>query len=922
MKLLRLKLDNFRGVGSAEVEFAHQGVTIVEGPNEVGKTSLAEALDLVLHYPDNSSAAAVKAIRPVHLDAGPRVEVELTTGPYHVVYSKRWAKSPGTTLRVLAPVQENKVGREAHDRMQHILAETLDKHLYEALRYQQGMEILQARLKDSVSLSTALDAAASGQAASGAAEENLWERVQQERLRYFTTSGRPVGTRTQLAERVTSLRQHVGQLRAQLDELDDMADRHRRTDTEIVGLELQRETQRLQVQQLTDAWNALHRQEIQVEQHKTAWSDALRHAQEAERAHSARSQIVSTVMAAAVAYEEAATAAARDRPALDAARSAHEVASGERERARELRARAEERASAAREAAEYARQLVSFGLLTARQKRVEATDVERATARAFLDACGVDEKILAAIETAGTAVTKAEARVSAAAPRITIEALADIDLLVGDDRHVLRAAEQMDVPGAADASVTFPHVARIHVSGAASQLQLQETLHQARQSLHGLLSAAGVEVSLGVAEARRLEQARRHAEQQLRNAEQSRQEALNDLTKEELDDYVRRAAERVAAYRLAHPEEACSLCEAAQPDQQDRAETNALGHASEHVERSEQQEQAEIRALAAATERLQACEQVFNQTLEQLRNAENASSEHLMALKVAEQRRCDAEAALELARGTLSDERLAEDLAQSQERASVAKQAWEEAAAALVAADPASLRARLDNARLLGDRLNDTHRDKSLHRERLRTELEVRGERGLHDNWTEAQATLYRAEVEHEQVERRAGAAKLLYDTLARNREAAQRSYVAPFRQEVERLGRIVFGSTFGVDIDHQSLEITSRTLNGITLPFPSLSSGAREQLCVLSRLACARIVSPTDPQGGVPVIIDDALGYSDSDRLERLGAAFSSSAQGCQIIILTCAPQRYQGISGVKVHRLEHSVFAEGLPRVPSLDC
>ena len=39
MKLHRVKLTNFRGVECREVTFVENGVTIIEGPNEVGKDS-------------------------------------------------------------------------------------------------------------------------------------------------------------------------------------------------------------------------------------------------------------------------------------------------------------------------------------------------------------------------------------------------------------------------------------------------------------------------------------------------------------------------------------------------------------------------------------------------------------------------------------------------------------------------------------------------------------------------------------------------------------------------------------------------------------------------------------------------------------------------------------------------------------------
>ena len=48
MRLHRVRLCNYRGVADCEVEFPAQGITVIEGPNEVGKTSIPEGLDLVL----------------------------------------------------------------------------------------------------------------------------------------------------------------------------------------------------------------------------------------------------------------------------------------------------------------------------------------------------------------------------------------------------------------------------------------------------------------------------------------------------------------------------------------------------------------------------------------------------------------------------------------------------------------------------------------------------------------------------------------------------------------------------------------------------------------------------------------------------------------------------------------------------------
>ncbi len=62
MRLHRLALRDFRGIGEREVRFADEGVTVVEGRNEAGKSSMIEALDMLLKYRDSSKSAAVRAL--------------------------------------------------------------------------------------------------------------------------------------------------------------------------------------------------------------------------------------------------------------------------------------------------------------------------------------------------------------------------------------------------------------------------------------------------------------------------------------------------------------------------------------------------------------------------------------------------------------------------------------------------------------------------------------------------------------------------------------------------------------------------------------------------------------------------------------------------------------------------------------------
>ena len=163
----------------------------------------------------------------------------------------------------------------------------------------------------------------------------------------------------------------------------------------------------------------------------------------------------------------------------------------------------------------------------------------------------------------------------------------------------------------------------------------------------------------------------------------------------------------------------------------------------------------------------------------------------------------------------------------------------------------------------------------------------------------EAAAEVARQDAASKRVQ--SAAAKLLCEVMEAQRDAERARYVAPFQEKVQSLSRTVFGDGCSVQIS-DNLEIESRTLDGRTVPFDSLSGGAKEQLGIIARLACAILAAS---EGGVPVVLDDAFGWSDPDRVERLGALLGVAGRTCQVVLLTCDPGRGLGIAGAKVVKL-----------------
>jgi recombinational DNA repair ATPase RecF len=138
VKLHRLVLTNYRGVAHREIDFPDHGVVVVCGANEVGKTSMIEALDLLLQYKDRSGHKDVKVVKPTHADVGAEVAAEITTGPYRFSYRKRFHKKCETQLTILEPRREQLTGDEAHERVVAMLEETVDTRLWHAQRVLQA----------------------------------------------------------------------------------------------------------------------------------------------------------------------------------------------------------------------------------------------------------------------------------------------------------------------------------------------------------------------------------------------------------------------------------------------------------------------------------------------------------------------------------------------------------------------------------------------------------------------------------------------------------------------------------------------------------------------------------------------------------------------------------------------------------------
>ena len=873
MRLHRVQLSNYRGVVKSDVSFAQNGVTIIEGPNEVGKTSIAEGLQLAIDWPDSSQSAKVKAVQPVGRDEGPEVEIALSSGKYELVYRKCWLRQPETTLEVKTPQRESLTGREAHDRLKAILVETLDEELWRALRIQQGTELILPNF-GLPSMGRALDRVAGGDLATDR-EETLWTRIGEEYDKYWTPTGQVKVERKSSGERVQEAQERVAELTRQLQEIEsDAAQMSRLIDESTRLSETMKEFEKSE-RELEQRWNAMDGLRLEVER-----LDAIHSAAEALRdsasSHWQRRQILIAALDAATTHLAALEVEAKDAvPGLATAISRSKDATADLKDADAAMRDAQGRLSRAKADRDYMRQLIEVDQLKERHDRYLAAEQTLKLVEAYLESSRVNDEVAKQIEDAYIEDERAKSAAGSAAASVEVTALRDMTLEVGDQIAELAVNEVTLTLVEDEVVLTIPDVTRMRVSAGPESKGLADQRRKTQETYQRMCEGVGV---ADATEARRAAQERQDAQRNKEEAHKAIERDLRDLTPDVLLSKVNNLAERVTTY----PKE--------------RPENPPLPTDLDEAQRIEEEVSDLVKDCTAA---LRASEDAAQNAEAELNGARLDEAGRTAKLEMARSSKRGAANQLALDREGQADEALIAAVAAAQEKEARDRKSMDEAKVELSDADPDSLEVLLDNARQATKRAIDELQSNRDLQNRLRSSLDLRGEQGLQTACDEAANQLNHVGREYERQEARAQAARLLRETFAKHRQQAHQHYIEPFKDCIDQLGRIVFGSTFAVELDGD-LQVVRRTLNGTMLDVDQLSTGAREQLGVLSRLACATIVSPMD--GGAPVMIDDALGWSDPQRLQGMGAAIAAAGKQCQVVVLTCTPGRYSHVGSAQV--------------------
>ncbi|MCA2322365.1 AAA family ATPase, partial [Mycobacterium intracellulare] len=324
MKLHRLILTNYRGIAHREIEFPDHGVVVVCGANEIGKSSMIEALDLLLESRDRSTKKEVKQVKPTHSDVGSEVSAEISCGPYRFIYRKRFHKKCETELTIITPCREQLTGDEAHERVRAMLAETVDSDLWHAQRVLQSASTAAVDLSGCDALSRALDVAAGDSGGLCGTEPLLIERIDTEYARYFTPTGRPTGPWAAAITRLADAEAAVAECAAAVAEVDDRVARHAVLTEQVAGFSQRRIAAGPRVAAAREAADRIAELTAQQREAQLVAAAAAATSAAATAAHTGRLQLLAEIDARAGAVAETEAQA-------DQAASAHASARAEAE---------------------------------------------------------------------------------------------------------------------------------------------------------------------------------------------------------------------------------------------------------------------------------------------------------------------------------------------------------------------------------------------------------------------------------------------------------------------------------------------------------------------------------------------------------------------------------------------------------------
>ncbi|WP_101068023.1 AAA family ATPase [Roseovarius salinarum] len=860
MKIRAVTLNNVRRfTDPARVNRIADGLNVLCEPNEEGKSTLFDAIQALFFKPHGSRDKEVSSLRP-HVGGAPEVSVEVETGDGLFILAKRWFQKPFATVHrdgeLVAQSDEAEawigtlLGGDAGGPSGLIWVRQGMTDLTAGSKKEQDAA-LEARRDLMTSVGAEVEAMTGGRRMDAALA-----RCREELANYATATGRPRanGPWKEAQERVEELALHRDSLATTAQDLHDALAERKRARRDLRELEAPEAAEerraRLDAARAAHAAAERHAEELDAEARKVEMArltaDAARTRLETFRATITEqveaTRLVAEAEAHAKEHQELLEEQRASRDEMDRAFRVAEAALKEAERGNALALRAR----AARDGADRRKELSER---IAQAEKARSSMESAAAART-----GPDAETLRRIEALAAAHATAVAARNASATQVVARYAEGREGAIRDGKAPLPTGQP----------VPLARVTRLMIEGV-GELEVRP-------------GEAGDDHSVEAA------------------AEKLRK-VLGEVGADDLDA-ARAAADARAKAERRHDEAAAVLGSLA-PDGIDTLR-EALARIPELEEDSDAPDPEEAEAaLDKAREAHEAARLARETAMERFSDLRNAASSAEATLASLRDRLARAERALAKA-GEVSEDDLATEARKATDVHEAAKAAHEEKASN--APDLAGTRAALNRA----ESVEQQARDEITRLKPVLARLDERIGRSsgdaVEERLAETEQELEAAEATLARIEHEVAVLTRLENALEAARNEARERYFEPIAKELKPLLHLLWPDaelTWG----EESLLPDKLVRNGQPEPIDILSGGTQEQIALLVRLAFARMLATSGRMA--PVILDDALVFTDDDRIERMFDALHRQAGDLQIIVLTCRQRAFRELGG-KALRLE----------------
>lgn len=904
MKIHSLAIRNMRALRHLELEnLPETGVVVISGPNETGKSTIVEAIDLVLREKHSANTKQIRTAKTIGVDEPLEITLEASMGPYRFKVHKSFAKSKKCELTIYEPRHENLDGREAETRLEEIYAQHVDDELRTALFMKQD-ELEAGLLTTGIpAVKHALDEAINEEDTLKGLENSqseyitLIDAVEEYYGKFFTPKGNQKKTYSAVFEQLEKAQSDLAEAQQAKNELSEDVQDHERYTQQLQKAQEKLPEALAEAEALSETFqkaNALSSQ-IEVAEEKLlranterkSHEDAISERENARTALESQKKHLSELKAQLQPLKEASKKEAAEVERL----------SGELNDAKERMAESIQVVKTLRSLHDASTELEQRRKLAAKISEIEELDKSLSKQRSLLIELGttVNADDIRRAEQLQTDIEILEQRIKLVSAKLMLTAEEAVNVFIdGVEHHLAEDGEALSVQLDAGTEVKVGAVTASYDPGQSAEEaeKAQADLQRKSQDLNDTF--AQLEVS-GIEQMRKRNQKQNSAKQAIKELEQRRgylwEDELVAKTEYGQDITVLRASNDNALEKLK----------------------NKVVQLQAEVEPSAGEEElpAEIKKRESAAEQLQTKVQELEAQLQPWAKREHSTAASTMEVKVNShkdvvlraQNKLDSEVA------NISDEALQKALEQATSREQELSLKVQEMKESYKAQDLERAKDRMKSAQAVVD----SHKNRAL---QARTFLETLKHRiaqasGAAERLQQAEAAKEKAEYQVHSTQRQAEAVSVLRETLLRHREAAHQRYAEPFSEQLTALARVVFGDDVTFELD-ENLQVLARTKGERAVPLKDLSGGAKEQMAIIVRFAIAGLVAHLSSQAHskegdvtVPVIVDDALGSTDTLRLRDMGMLFDMVGKSSQVIVMTCMPERYAGV----VNKTEYSM-------------